>query len=534
MEKFMKKDEFIQYLGAENSLYGYQKSYKLVLLQAFFSHIKSDGTAELKPVIEAFKQFYFYRQQKGLPVEFNADQRIMNIKDSSVDDVFQVVKSQPFKVLREKGILKILKPLDADYHFVMDAEIIKDLTTEDLSKINNILDKKILFYFGEAKNITGGLESSDLTIRLDCGSHPAQRIARRTITPEEKLKIRIAKEFNKKKFIGDIQISDTEYTMLLAYLNKAYKKIHDSNSHSVIDPVFATALVHAGIRCYKGGNFWSNIAREAELGGLHPYQQLWLRESFVATLEKYNKLRIEDDETINNILMHGFVCDSNANGFFDFLFAYYRIDLERDITRNDKDAMDSLMETMQREDNTGRSYLLAKQTADAVRANPRGCRTRIRRFIKQIDEIFWDNKLSGKGKNRLKLLLNEWKEDSVDLKSDHQRLLSSGNHDRKKLLSSPYIKAAFTRSCFQIILPPQLLKTSLGQQDVAWLIKIHDIDIAEIEKETHEAITGCKIYESTYDLDSSMLFEKIDIHLMCGESRVKPSPFLKKISGFLM
>ena len=204
---------------------------------------------------------------------------------------------------------------------------------------------------------------------------------------------------------------EEEYELLIDYFKVRYNALINRGSHSMIDPVFATALVQIGIKNYDG-NFWRRVAKAIGQDRIIANQQTWIAHSFIDTLKRHKKLILDENERVNNILMHGFVSDNYANDFFNFLFAYYRIDLDRDINRNDKDSMDSLVEIMTRNDNTGRTYWLVKQTADAVRANTRGCKIRIRRLLKLIDKRFWESISSINSANRITRLFNIWQENS--------------------------------------------------------------------------------------------------------------------------
>ena len=64
------KISFLSYLGAADSLSGYQRSYKLVLLKSLFEELLVHDSALVRPVIERFKHFYELR--------INAKNKIVN------------------------------------------------------------------------------------------------------------------------------------------------------------------------------------------------------------------------------------------------------------------------------------------------------------------------------------------------------------------------------------------------------------------------------------------------------------------------
>ena len=52
------KIAFLSYLGPEDSLAGYQRSYKLVLLKSIFELVRAGQTISVARVSEAFRQYY--------------------------------------------------------------------------------------------------------------------------------------------------------------------------------------------------------------------------------------------------------------------------------------------------------------------------------------------------------------------------------------------------------------------------------------------------------------------------------------------
>ena len=70
------KSDFLKYIGAEYSLAGYSRSYKLVFYKVFFSLMDDDGNASGYRVAESFRNFYVERVQHGLKADINVDSRI--------------------------------------------------------------------------------------------------------------------------------------------------------------------------------------------------------------------------------------------------------------------------------------------------------------------------------------------------------------------------------------------------------------------------------------------------------------------------
>ena len=236
-------------------------------------------------------------------------------------------------------------------------------------------------------------------------------VKQRVLTPSEKLKKRIEKDIIAKKYIGDIHIDDDEYEIIKSEFRAKYRQLVDSYSHKLIDLLFVVALVQIGIRFYDG-KYWLHVARELGQENLPTNQQTWIGNAFLDTVSKYHLIALPSHEKVSNILMHGFVSNHYANNFFDFLFEYYRIDLERDIENNNAENMNRLIDAMVKNDNTNRTYLIVQQTSDAIKHNRRGANIRIRRLLRLIDKCFWNQSTVVNGRNRLTSLFNKWRKES--------------------------------------------------------------------------------------------------------------------------
>lgn len=351
-----------------------------------------------------------------------------------------------------------------------------------------------------------------------------------TITPLEKLTRRIHKEFPLKKFIGDILIDDDEYLILIGYLRNAFNRLVNSYNNVINDPVFATALVQVGIRNYDG-NYWGHLSKILKPHKVNVNHQKWISESFYLTLKMYNKLLLQKNERISNILMHGFVADHYAYEFFDFLFAYYRIDLERDLSRNNLEMMNSLIEIIMRNDNTDRTYLLVKHTQDAVTNNIRGCKIRIRRFLRLIDSTFWGQEVKLNLNNRLSRLFNQWSSQSKEFNDEKSKFNSCGVTVKgKKKYTSPYIKCDLKNAIFKLVLPTQLIKAT-DTRSICWKIRIEE-DYTKNNVGVYRAVTGFKTEELMILLERKDLFKAITIELMEGENRLRLFKINKDIIRF--
>ena len=139
------KISFLAYLGPEDSLSGYQRSYKLVLFKSLFEELLVDNVVYVRPVVERFKNYYVNRSNQGMITDKDVDERIQNISESSLEDVFEFIKANPYNAIRKQNYLKISDE-SLDGVFVLRKELIDLNKTEKESLISLIKAKLQLYY----------------------------------------------------------------------------------------------------------------------------------------------------------------------------------------------------------------------------------------------------------------------------------------------------------------------------------------------------------------------------------------------------
>ena len=74
------KEAFLKYIGPENSLAGYQRSYKLVFYKVFFKRLIEKTDTYWDDITSDFQQYYIERKKAGLVPDYDADAVINNIE----------------------------------------------------------------------------------------------------------------------------------------------------------------------------------------------------------------------------------------------------------------------------------------------------------------------------------------------------------------------------------------------------------------------------------------------------------------------
>lgn len=336
---------------------------------------------------------------------------------------------------------------------------------------------------------------------------------------QKHLNAKINRQFKTCRYIGDIVIGEDEYILLKAYLRSICRKYLNTSERYITSPIFAVALVQIGIHKYDG-RFWPHVEREIGMELPGSYQK-WIGRSFYKTLEKYNKYKVAENEMMNNILLHCFITNYYASDLFDFLFAYYQIDLERDLTSNSKEMRDYLMQSMASGENTARAYKIKKHTSDAVAFNTRGCKIRVGKILRFMDNALFYGLFPRTSQNRIAQLFCKWADESK--KFDQAKKAIAGLTKRgEKRYSSPYLRYNGSQNRFELVLPPQYIHLATNEElpNLHWKIAFSNVE-KTLEAEPENCVTGCKtrIVSDIY-IPSDNIFDSIRIELIKNDAEV--------------
>ena len=344
-----------------------------------------------------------------------------------------------------------------------------------------------------------------------------EKKGRKQLTPRQKLWRRIKREFPRKKFIGDIIISDEEFELLVQELNSQHRRLMAQPEQFEADEVFCVALVQFGIRFYDDGAYWPFIEQRVNPGYFRAPHRAQFGNAFLKFMKDNGKLLNEEKKAMSNILLHGFVSDHKSGELFDFLYSYYSIDLDRDIERLDRNAMSDLAETIKINDGRKRTYNLVEHTSDAVRVNERGSKTRLRRYLKLIDRAFWQPEtLSNRSENRLmKRFAEWWEKDEEKIARDRS---AGGFGARHRSGWKPYLNYDFENDSFSLVMPARLVR---GQEEpvVYWIVRYGNQE-KRFDLSVNEAVTGCIAEEAKLSLEPQDIFSAFELQFFCDGERL--------------
>ena len=333
---------------------------------------------------------------------------------------------------------------------------------------------------------------------------------------------RVEREFRKATYISDIQVNDEEYCILKSYLQNAIRVLQESNSIDN-EACFATAVVQTAIRVYREGNFWKNffvslsIPHDVQLQGI-------LGRKFLDILRKNGKFHVQGNEYVQNILLHCFVTDYYLEKYFEFLYKFYEIDLDRDLNQLDREIMDNLIASICDKETKGRSYMLVQQTRQAVEANQRGAKIRIRNHLKLLDRLYWNPQYERKTKHRIYSSMQKWAKTAKELQLEIEyRTLE--RRRSKKQFTSPYIRFEQKRYEFSLVLPVQNIKR-IESTDVFWQIDDNhnrwSMEVALIE-----TVAGYKTEETSVVIECKDALAEYRISLIDATGNKLKSFFIK-------
>lgn len=140
------KVAFFKYLGSETDLTGYQRSYKLVLYKCFFERYEAGKEIAANTISSAFQQYYVQRIQKGLVPDTNVDSVVEHAETSSPGSIYGLILKHPFAAISRNGYMEKIERNGIEY-FKLPNQLAEVLTSEDISDILRIVDKKLALYF---------------------------------------------------------------------------------------------------------------------------------------------------------------------------------------------------------------------------------------------------------------------------------------------------------------------------------------------------------------------------------------------------
>ncbi len=144
-------EDFYKYIGPVDNLAGYERSYKLVFYKVFYTLYRRGEITTTLNVARDFRQYYIDRIGNGKIPDLNVTKAIADPVNSSVESVLDVIMRNPFNVIQKHGFFTTVDHNGEDT-FRMVQELESVITDEDITRILDIVDKKLDYYYSEIEN----------------------------------------------------------------------------------------------------------------------------------------------------------------------------------------------------------------------------------------------------------------------------------------------------------------------------------------------------------------------------------------------
>ena len=139
------KEAFLKYIGPEDSLAGYQRSYKLVFYKVFFARVLANLDTTCDAISSDFQQYYIERKNAGLLPDVDADDVIANIEASTTAQVLSLILRNPFNAISSHGFM--MKESGDGDRFVLNPQLKDELLLTDIQAIIRLVNQKLERYY---------------------------------------------------------------------------------------------------------------------------------------------------------------------------------------------------------------------------------------------------------------------------------------------------------------------------------------------------------------------------------------------------
>lgn len=316
------------------------------------------------------------------------------------------------------------------------------------------------------------------------------------------LKRYLEEQFDSQPLLGNIELNDKEYDLLLNYL-KAFMNHPTRN-----DKMVCVALVQIAVRC-PGTAFWPEVAAAIGLSSVTSDMMSNLGKCFLYTMKLNKKATYTKTEYVASIKLHTFVTNAGIPRFFDFLFAYYDMDLGRNMELADLSELQALMISG---NYFSRKQLILQQTLDALRLAPEVGLQRLKTYLSWINEAYWTPGWKPENEDRFGRSFVQWCSQNDEF-NGKWGISDSVRRRGKRMYSQPVIEMDIKTGNMYLILPVQKLPFDCA--DIAIWHMSFDPG-AEILCEITESITSCHTDEKRILLPYDKLLDEIQTSFANG------------------
>ena len=444
-----------------------------------------------------------------------ARQRLMGVKD---DQIAHVLRCSPLELRREyNGYVNAVtnlfrqhgKALDFMYpHGFFDrrmAEAFFGVTTFD--RIERCCDMvRIHELRGEWQAKPVGLTASL--------KEEASNRRTKVLTDWEHLQNYIVEQFDSQPILGSIELDEKEYQMLIDYLSRTYLGKARSGLGLGVDKVVCIAMVQIALRC-TGTAYWPIVAKTLGIAQTTEMTTT-LGKCFLRTMKNFKKATYATSEYVASIKLHSFVSNAYIGRLFDFLYAYYELDLGRNLEFANLEELRNLMISGEY---FSRKQMILQQTIDALKLIPEASLNRLKTYLGWIDSAFWIQGWQPDHDDRFSRAFVEWcaKKDEFNGKWS---VSESSRRQGKRMHSRPTLSLDVRNGQLNLILPVQQLPFDCDDK-VGWKIVDGEGKQHNLVCNLIESITGCRTDEQIQEISKTGLLNEISLEFYNGDRIIR-------------
>ena len=324
-------------------------------------------------------------------------------------------------------------------------------------------------------------------------------------TPWGILSDRITKEFLQVKILCEIDINDDEYLLLMDHLRNRYSAIVNIYRKPLFDIPLTVALVQLAIRNYNG-NFWKHVAHVVGLEKLNPQYCGWIGSSATNTMKAYGKAIFREGENVANILMHAFIADYFINKYFHYIFQYYNVDAERNISASCENESQYICDCIVNPFSK-RWHLLSDYVSLSVLCDREYCKSIVSQSLLSMDQSFWNEYGEGGLSGRWLKAFEQWTDIDENFKQKSREGRENSGARGSRQFRTPHLECDLNTVQFTIVLPPQMIQQTDEEDEIpAVFWKIISYDTRVISCEVYESYSGFKTKEILLPVERDDIF----------------------------
>lgn len=138
--------EFKDSLGSKINLYGFNKTYRILLLLKMLQLVDDNGKVSFNGLCDEMKNFYKQRDNKGLKAETYDSEIQKKIDCLTGEIVAKVIRVDALRVLKSKGFV-IEENISAEIVLCFARDLWDEIKIEDKSSIIELLGQKLDLYY---------------------------------------------------------------------------------------------------------------------------------------------------------------------------------------------------------------------------------------------------------------------------------------------------------------------------------------------------------------------------------------------------